>query len=81
MGFFRELVSDDNTINEKSFVGVVSFVMMVVLFGADIVTGIMGIKLAVEKWIFDGFMLLTVLCFGISEGSKVLQKKVNKNKQ
>jgi hypothetical protein len=81
MGFFRELVSDDNTINEKSFVGVVSFLMMVILFGTDIVTGIMGIKLAVEKWIFDGFMLLTVLCFGISEGSKVLQKKVNKNKQ
>jgi hypothetical protein len=80
MGFFRELVSDDNTINEKSFVGVVSFVMMVVLFGADIVTGIMGIKLAVEKWIFDGFMLLTVLCFGISEGSKVLHKRANKNK-
>ena len=80
MAFFRELVSDTNTINEKSFVGVVSFVMMVVLFGTDIVTGIMGIKLAVEKWIFDGFMLLTVLCFGISEGSKILQKKVNKNK-
>jgi hypothetical protein len=80
MGFFRELVSDNNTINEKSFVGVVSFVMMVVLFATDIITGIMGIKLAVEKWIFDGFMLLTVLCFGISEGSKVLQKKVNKNK-
>jgi hypothetical protein len=80
MGFFRELVSDDNTINEKSFVGVVSFVMMVVLFGADIVTGIMGVKLAVEKWIFDGFMLLTVLCFGISEGSKVLHKQANKNK-
>ena len=60
--------------------GVVSFVMMVVLFATDIITGIMGIKLAVEKWIFDGFMLLTVLCFGISEGSKVLQKKVNKNK-
>jgi hypothetical protein len=80
MGFFRELVSDTNTINEKSFVGVISFVMMVILFGTDIVTGIMGIKLAVEKWIFDGFMLLTVLCFGISEGSKILQKKVNKNK-
>jgi hypothetical protein len=78
MGFFRELVSDTNTINEKSFVGVVSFVMMVILFGTDIVTGIMGIKLAVEKWIFDGFMLLTVLCFGISEGSKILQKRVNK---
>jgi hypothetical protein len=59
-------------------VGVVSFVMMVILFGTDIVTGIMGIKLAVEKWIFDGFMLLTVLCFGISEGSKILQKRVNK---
>ena len=78
MAFFRELVSDTNTINEKSFVGVISFVMMVILFGTDIVTGIMGIKLAVEKWIFDGFMLLTVLCFGISEGSKILQKRVNK---
>jgi hypothetical protein len=78
MAFFRELVSDTNTINEKSFVGVVSFVMMIILFGTDIVTGIMGIKLAVEKWIFDGFMLLTVLCFGISEGSKILQKRVNK---
>ena len=81
MGFFRELVSDDNTINEKSFVGVISFLMMVILFGADIVTGIMGIKLAVEKWIFDGFMLLTVLCFGISEGSKVLHKKVTSSKK
>lgn len=40
--FFKNLFSDDNQINEKSFIGFLAFCMMVVFAIADIVTGTLG---------------------------------------
>ena len=41
--FFRELISDDNQINEQAFVGVISFFAMVFVLMTDVITGIIGI--------------------------------------
>ena len=58
--FFRELISDDNSINEQAFVGVVSFFAMVFVLLIDVITGIIGNELIIKEFIFDGFMLLTL---------------------
>jgi hypothetical protein len=79
MGFWRELVSDNNQINEKSFVGVISFFMMVLAFLVDIVTGIFGKKLIIEEFIFNGFLMLTSVVFGIATAGKIFNKKEDKD--
>ncbi len=74
MGFWKNLISDDNDINEKSFVGIVSFFMMVLTLIADVVTGILGNKLVIEEFIFNGFLILTSVSFGISMAGTVFTK-------
>jgi hypothetical protein len=77
MGFWKNLISDNNDINEKSFVGVVSFFAMIFTLAADVVTGILGNKLVIEEFIFNGFLILTSVSFGISMAGTVF----NKNKK
>jgi hypothetical protein len=80
MGFWRELISDNNNINEKSFVGIISFFMMIFAFLVDIVTGIWGVKLVIEEFIFNGFLMLTSVVFGIATAGKIFNKN-NKNEE
>jgi len=81
MGFWRELISDNNNINEKSFVGVISFFMMVFAFLVDIVTGIWGVKLVIEEFIFNGFLMLTSVVFGIATAGKIFNKNNKKEEK
>jgi hypothetical protein len=74
MGFWKNLISDNNDINEKSFVGVVCFFMMVFTLIADVITGIIGNKLVIEEFIFNGFLILTSISFGISMAGTVFNK-------
>jgi hypothetical protein len=74
MGFWKNLISDDNDINEKSFVGVVSFFAMIFTLIADVVTGILGNKLFIEEFIFNGFLILTSVSFGISMAGTIFDK-------
>jgi hypothetical protein len=78
--FFRELISDDNQINEQAFVGVVSFFAMVFVLSVDVITGILGNELVIKEFIFDGFMLLTLGAFGISTAGRIMNLK-NKKKE
>jgi hypothetical protein len=75
--FFKQLFSDDNSINEKSFIGFLAFIMMIVFAVADIVTGTMGKELLVQEFIFNSFLWLTLGCFGIAS----VDKYINKNKK
>jgi len=77
--FFRELISDDNNINEQAFVGVVAFFAMVFILIVDVVTGIMSKELIIKEFIFDGFMLLTLGAFGITTAGRIMALK-NKSK-
>jgi hypothetical protein len=79
--FFRELISDDNNINEQAFVGVVSFFAMVFVLLTDVITGIIGNELIIKEFIFDGFMLLTLGAFGITTAGRIMSLKNKTKKQ
>lgn len=79
--FFRELISDDNNINEQAFVGVVSFFAMVFVLMTDVITGIIGNELIIKEFIFDGFMLLTLGAFGITTAGRIMSLKNKAKKQ
>jgi len=74
--FFSQLFNDNNSINEKSFIGFCAFVMMVIFAVADIVTGTLGKELVIQEFVFNSFLWLTLGCFGIAS----VDKYINKNK-
>jgi hypothetical protein len=74
--FFSELFNDDNSINEKSVVGFLAFIMMVAFAIADIITGYLGQNLLINEFIFNAFMWLVLGSFGIGS----VDKWINKNK-
>jgi hypothetical protein len=75
--FFKSLFSDDNKINEKSFIGFLAFLMMIGFALADIITGALGKELVVQDFIFNSFLWLTLGCFGIASVDKYINKKDN----
>jgi hypothetical protein len=75
--FFSALFNDNNTINEKSFIGFCAFLIMIVFAVADIITGTLGKELVIQEFVFNSFLWLTLGCFGISS----IDKFVNKNKE
>jgi cytochrome b len=81
--FFRELISDDNDINEQAFVGVISFFAMLFVLLIDVVTGIISKELIIKEFIFDGFMILTLGAFGITTAGRImsLKKKTEEKKE
>jgi hypothetical protein len=74
--FFSQLFNDNNTINEKSVVGFLAFVMMTSFAIADIVTGSLGKDLVINEFIFNAFLWLVLGSFGIGS----IDKWINKGK-
>ena len=75
MGFFKDLVSDDNHINEKSVIGICSFAVMVLCMIVDLVTGALNKPLLINEFVFNAFMYLTLGAFGIGSIDKFINKK------
>ncbi len=73
--FFKQLFDDNNSINEKSVVGFVAFLMLCVAFLIDIITGYAGKEFVLNKIIFDGFMVMVLGSFGIASVDKWINKK------
>jgi hypothetical protein len=73
--FFNQLFCDNNSINEKSVVGFVAFLMMCLFAGADIVTGFLGKPLVVNEFIFNSFLILVLGSFAIGSVDKYINKK------
>ena len=69
------LFKDNNDINEKSIIGFIAFVIMILFALADIVTGYLGQDLVVNEFIFNAFLVLTLGCFSISSVDKFINKK------
>jgi len=74
--FFSQLFNDNNSINEKSVVGFLAFVMMTSFAIADIVTGSLGKDLVINEFIFNAFLWLVLGSFGIGS----IDKWINKGK-
>lgn len=72
--FLSQLFNDNNSINEKSVVGFLAFVMMVTFAVADIVTGTLGKDLLVNEFIFNSFLWLVLGSFGIGSVDKWINK-------
>ena len=75
--FFKQLFDDNNTINEKSVVGFLAFVMMTLFAIADIVTGSLGKDLVINEFIFNAFLWLVLGSFGIGSVDKWINKGKN----
>lgn len=63
---FKEIFKDDNTWNEKTIIGFMSFAVMVLFAIADIVTGALGKHLVVQEFIYNSFTIITLGSFGIA---------------
>jgi hypothetical protein len=73
--FFNQLFCDNNSINEKSVVGFIAFLMMCLFAGADIITGFLGKPLVVNEFIFNSFLILVLGSFAIGSVDKFINKK------
>jgi ABC-type uncharacterized transport system permease subunit len=81
MKFIKDLFKDNNDINEKSVVGFMAFMMMVIAFAVDLITGWMGKELLINEFIFDGFMVITLGSFGIASIDKFINAKKGNKEQ
>ena len=72
--FFAQLFNDNNSINVKSVVGFLAFVMMTSFAIADIVTGSLGKDLVINEFIFNAFLWLVLGSFGIGSVDKWINK-------
>jgi len=73
--FFKQLFDDNNSINEKSVVGFIAFFMLCIALAVDLVTGAYGDPLVINRFIFDGFMVIVLGSFGIASVDKWINKK------
>jgi len=72
---FWDIFKDNNEFNEKTVIGFLSFAVMTIFAGADIVTGIMGKNLVIQDTIFNSFVIITIGALGIAEAGKIFVKK------
>jgi len=73
--FFKQLFDDNNSINKKSVVGFIAFMMMVIALAVDLVTGYLGKELLINEFIFDGFMVIVLGSFGIGSVDKFINAR------
>jgi hypothetical protein len=78
MKFFKELINDNNTINEKAVIGILSFLCLILTLLVDLITGYFGEPLVIHEFIFDGFLIITLGSFGIASIDKYINNKHNK---
>jgi hypothetical protein len=78
--FISDLFRDKNDINEKTVVGVFSFLMLVLTLIVDLITGLMDTPFPIHQFVFDGFLIMTLGAFGIASVDKYLNKFKDKSK-
>jgi hypothetical protein len=71
MKFFKDLFSDNNSLNEKSFIGFLSFLVLCIFAMVDIISGFMGHTLTIHEFIFNGFEIIVLGAFGIAATEKI----------
>jgi hypothetical protein len=79
--FFRELISDENKLNEKAFIGFIAFALIGLITIADIVTGIMQRELPIHRWIFEGLLLFAAASLAIGSVDKYVNSKKDGNSE
>lgn len=72
---FIEIFKSDNSWNEKTIIGFLSFAVMVIVMVADVVTGALGKDLLINEFIYNSFVLVTLGSFGIAGLEKFAERK------
>ena len=72
---FKNIFKDENDINEKSVVGFIAFIVMILFAFADLATGYFGKDLVINEQIYDSFLWIVLGAFGIAEAGKIFGKK------
>lgn len=72
---FSDIFKDENSYNEKTIIGFMSFAVMVIFACADIITGLLGKDLQVQEFIYNSFVFITLGSFGIAGLEKFAGKK------
>ena len=75
MNKFYQIFKDNNDWNEKTIIGFLSFAVMVVVTVFDIVTGAFGKDLAVNEFVYNSFLIVTLGSFGIAGLEKFAKQK------
>jgi len=73
------IFKDSNDWNEKSIVGFIAFLIMVIVMIIDLVTGAVGSDLVINEFVYDSFVWVVLGCFGIS-GIEKFSKYTEKSK-
>ena len=63
---WKEIFKDDNKYNEKSIIGFLAFLIMVIVMLADVITGWVGKDLVINEAIYNSFVMVVLGCFGIA---------------
>lgn len=66
MKWFTQIFKDSNDWNEKTIIGFLSFAVMVIIAGVDVITGLEGKNLEIKDYIYNSFTMLTIGSFGIA---------------
>lgn len=68
-----EIFNDENHINEKSLIGVVSFLIMIVYSLVDVICATMGKPVEINERIYSSFETIVLGAFLISSGEKIVK--------
>lgn len=63
---FKNIFKNSSDYNEKTIIGFLSFIIMVIAMAVDLITGYFGKELVLNQFIFDAFMYITLGSFGIA---------------
>lgn len=73
--FFSDLFDDNNTINEKSIIGFISFFFMCVLVITNVLSALLGKEIKIEEYIYNLFLVLTLGSLGIGSADKYINRR------
>jgi hypothetical protein len=72
---FFEIFKDNNSYNEKTVIGFMSFAVMVLVMIADVITGAFGKDLLINEFTYNSFVIVTLGSFGVAGLEKFATKK------
>ena len=71
---FLEIFKNDNSYNEKTVIGFLSFAVMVIVMIADVMSGFFGSDLPINEFTYNSFVIVTLGSFGIAGLEKFAKK-------
>lgn len=71
---FKEIFKTDNSYNEKTIIGFLSFAVMVIVMVADVMSGFWGKDLPINEFTYNSFVIITLGSFGIAGLEKFAKK-------